>query len=82
VHRCAQRTRCDDASDAPPTPHDASDALAVALCHVHQQRAAAAAAALAGRRARVPASMRSWRAYRPAEAAPAPRRSRQGPGRS
>lgn len=68
--------------DAPPTPHDASDALAVALCHVHQQPAAAAVAALAGRRTRVPASMRSWRAYRPADAAPAPRRPRQGQGRS
>lgn len=68
--------------DAPPTPHDAADALAVALCHAHQQPAGVAAAALVGRRARVPASMRSWRAYRPAEAAPAPRRPRQGQGRS
>ena len=67
--------------DAPPTPHDAADALAVALCHVHQQPAGVAAA-VAGRRARVPASMRSWRAYRPTDAAPSPRRNRQGQGRS
>lgn len=68
--------------DAPPTPHDAADALAVALCHVHQQPAGVAAAAVAGQRARVPASMRSWRAYRPKDTAPAPRRTRQGQGRS
>ncbi len=68
--------------DAPPTPHDAADALAVALCHVHQQPAGGAAAASAGRRARVPASRRSGREYRPAETAPTPRRPRPGQGRS
>lgn len=56
--------------DAPPSPHDAADALAVALCHVHRLPGAAAAAVL-GRS--VPSSAaRSWRAYRPAEV-PAPR---------
>ena len=48
--------------DAAPTPHDASDALAVAICHVHTS-----AGALAGR-LRIPAaktSVRSWRDYRP-----------------
>ena len=65
--------------DAPPTPHDAADALAVALCHVHQQPAGLAAVAP---RARVPASMRSWRAYRPKDAASPPRRARPGSSRS
>jgi crossover junction endodeoxyribonuclease RuvC len=60
--------------DAPPTPHDAADALAVALCHVHQ-RPLGAAAALAVASRRVPGTLKSWRAYRPAAAAP-PRRVR------
>lgn len=46
--------------DAVPTPHDAADALAVALCHVHRLPAAGAAA-----RARVTSSAKSWRSYRP-----------------
>jgi crossover junction endodeoxyribonuclease RuvC len=49
---------------AVPSPHDAADALAVAICHVHSMAPAHAQAALAaapGRRA--PAS---WRSYRPA----------------
>jgi crossover junction endodeoxyribonuclease RuvC len=47
----------------PPSPHDAADALAVAICHVHSQPPgghAAAIAALPRQRAT------SWRAYRPA----------------
>lgn len=68
--------------DAPPTPHDAADALAVALCHVHQLPVgAAAAAALSVKSRRVPAALKSWRAYRPAAATPAasaPRRLRSG----
>ena len=55
---------------APPSPHDASDALAVALCHVHRMPAAAAVAS--GRRA--PTTAKSWRTYRPAAPA-APRGS-------
>jgi crossover junction endodeoxyribonuclease RuvC len=47
-----------------PTPHDAADALAVAICHVHSYSPALAAAAL------VPGSRTkgatSWRHYRPA----------------
>jgi crossover junction endodeoxyribonuclease RuvC len=44
---------------AAPSPHDAADALAVALCHAHSARAAAlSAAAPAARRER------SWRAVR------------------
>ncbi len=48
---------------AVPSPHDAADALAVALCHVHRVPAAAAAAACAPVAA--VASAKSWRAYRP-----------------
>jgi crossover junction endodeoxyribonuclease RuvC len=44
--------------DSPPAPHDAADALAVAICHVHASGPVARAAA-AGSRA--PAHLRSWR---------------------
>jgi len=47
---------------APPTPHDAADALAVAICHVHSQSPARTAAALAAPRGK---AMTSWRQYRP-----------------
>jgi crossover junction endodeoxyribonuclease RuvC len=46
-----------------PSPHDAADALAVAICHVHSQRPARArlqSAVGRGKRAT------SWRDYRPA----------------
>jgi len=50
-----------------PTPHDAADALAVAICHLHAGSPVPASkdAVARGRRAsaRTP---RSWRAYRPA----------------
>ena len=52
--------------EAPPAPHDAADALAVALCHVHRLPGAAAAAVLT--RHGAPAAASSWRTYRPAEA--------------
>ena len=50
-----------------PSPHDAADALAVAICHVHAQPASAAAAAVARRRRDPGASSkaRSWRDYKP-----------------
>ncbi len=41
-----------------PKPHDAADALAVAMCHVH---AGGRIGALAGAAARAPRSQRSWR---------------------
>ncbi len=41
--------------DTPPSPHDASDALAVAICHAHAGRAPTSGAA------RVPREQRSWR---------------------
>jgi crossover junction endodeoxyribonuclease RuvC len=42
----------------PPTPHDAADALAVAICHFHSMTPAGAAAAMTG-------GATSWRHYRP-----------------
>jgi crossover junction endodeoxyribonuclease RuvC len=56
-----------------PSPHDAADALAVALCHAHQTPAAAAAVPAPRVAPSVP---RSWRAYRP----PAAARTRRGDG--
>jgi crossover junction endodeoxyribonuclease RuvC len=47
---------------APPAPHDAADALAVAICHANSGSAALAKRAAA----RLPRHMTSWRAYRPA----------------
>ncbi len=44
-----------------PSPHDAADALAVAICHVNSRPPAAAASAVAQTRGRAT----SWRAYRP-----------------
>jgi crossover junction endodeoxyribonuclease RuvC len=48
--------------DAVPSPHDVSDALAVAICHVHSTLGPIAHAA---RRERPSSSPRSWRQYRP-----------------
>ena len=44
--------------DTAPTPHDAADALAVAICHVH---ASGPGARLAAGAARAPRHLRSWR---------------------
>lgn len=49
--------------DTPPSPHDAADALAVALCH--SARVNSAVARLQDRQPRQAA--RSWRDYRPAK---------------
>lgn len=43
-----------------PSPHDAADALAVAICHVHSYAGRATAVRTAGR-----ATATSWRHYRP-----------------
>jgi hypothetical protein len=56
---------------AVPSPHDAADALAVAICHVHSQtpaRAMAGAVSRLGAAATVAATSKatSWRRYRPA----------------
>jgi len=56
---------------AAPTPHDAADALAVAMCHVH---ASGALGALAGAAARAPRSQRSWRNMSAADLAQLSRR--------
>jgi crossover junction endodeoxyribonuclease RuvC len=45
--------------DAVPSPHDAADALAVAICHLHSQLPAA------GRLKPAPTTVKSWRQYRP-----------------
>ena len=44
--------------DAIPKPHDATDALAVAICHLHN-------GAMAASRKPNAASLKSWRHYRP-----------------
>ena len=46
-----------------PQPHDASDALAVAICHVHS--AAGAAREVAARSTRSTRVPKTWREYRP-----------------
>jgi crossover junction endodeoxyribonuclease RuvC len=53
--------------DSVPTPNDAADALAVAVCHVHSSHGAVAQAIRtdAQLRGRSSATPRSWRAYRP-----------------
>lgn len=51
-----------------PSPHDAADALAVAICHAHRMLPAAIAATIHEPRAARPrggAPARSWRQYRP-----------------
>jgi crossover junction endodeoxyribonuclease RuvC len=54
-----------------PTPHDAADALAAAICHVHSQGPARVAAVQPAR-----SRATSWRAYRPAFASPPLRRAK------
>jgi crossover junction endodeoxyribonuclease RuvC len=46
-----------------PSPHDAADALAVAICHVHAQPPSSIASVVADPRARKAPT--SWRQYRP-----------------
>ena len=48
---------------AAPSPHDAADALAVAICHVHSQAPERCAAAIGVPRRK---AATSWRQYRPA----------------
>ena len=53
--------------DAAPSPHDAADAIAVAICHIHSATGSIAAAAAGASPARTPISrLTSWRQYRPA----------------
>jgi crossover junction endodeoxyribonuclease RuvC len=48
--------------DAAPSPHDASDAVAVAICHIHSCHGAVADAV---RQQPAAPTLRSWRQYRP-----------------
>jgi crossover junction endodeoxyribonuclease RuvC len=48
---------------AVPSPHDAADALAIAICHLNSMAPAHAAAALRDPRTKAPTN---WRQYRPA----------------
>jgi crossover junction endodeoxyribonuclease RuvC len=50
--------------DAPPTPYDASDALAIAICHVHRMNVPGDAARQMIRRPRPASRVTSWRAFR------------------
>jgi crossover junction endodeoxyribonuclease RuvC len=53
----------------PPTPYDASDALAVAICHLHSGSGLRDAGSDTRRSrlgSRTPSPLRSWRQYRPA----------------
>jgi crossover junction endodeoxyribonuclease RuvC len=50
--------------EAVPSPHDASDALAVAICHIHSATGVIAAAASLPRASVT--KITSWRQYRPA----------------
>jgi crossover junction endodeoxyribonuclease RuvC len=60
--------------DTVPSPHDAADALAVALCHVHQLPARGLAVAAS----RPVGGPKSWRAYRPPTDTERSRRPRVG----
>ena len=55
-----------------PSPHDAADALAVAICHVHAQPPPRAAGVIQPARSRAT----SWRNYKPAAAPSALRRGK------
>jgi crossover junction endodeoxyribonuclease RuvC len=72
-HQVQQMVKLLLALDRVPSPHDASDALAVALCHAHSAPAAGLARALSAPARTVPAAgesarvrlPRTWRQYRP-----------------
>jgi crossover junction endodeoxyribonuclease RuvC len=51
--------------DRVPSPHDAADALAVAICHLHQTGRLSPARSRDGRQANATALPKSWRQYRP-----------------
>jgi crossover junction endodeoxyribonuclease RuvC len=48
--------------EAPPAPHDAADAVAVAICHIHSSHGSVAHAV---KLAAPATTVRSWRQYRP-----------------
>jgi crossover junction endodeoxyribonuclease RuvC len=49
----------------PPSPHDAADALAVAICHIHSQPRRLGDALVSSAAGRGRKSATSWRHYRP-----------------
>ena len=51
------------ALDAVPTPHDAADALAIAICHVHSS--GRASGSIGSTKVEAGSRGTSWRAYRP-----------------
>jgi crossover junction endodeoxyribonuclease RuvC len=62
-HQVQQMVKLILGLSALPSPHDAADALAVAICHIHSTPPGRAAAAMTAGRTRGAAS---WRQYRPA----------------
>ena len=48
-----------------PTPNDAADALAVAICHLHSQGGESTRGVLSSAAAGTRGKPRSWRDYRP-----------------
>ena len=46
--------------DAVPSPHDAADALAIAICHLHSS-----SSVLTLKARRAPRALRDWRDYQP-----------------
>ena len=50
--------------DTPPTPYDASDALAIAICHVHRMNVPGARAGDLAHRPGPASRVTSWRAFR------------------
>jgi crossover junction endodeoxyribonuclease RuvC len=62
-HQVGEMVRLLLGLEAIPEPHDASDALAVAICHVHHTGGLAREAVV--REARQVRGPRSWREYRP-----------------
>ena len=67
-HQVGQMVKLLLGLDAAPAPHDAADAIAVAICHIHSSTGSIATAADAAvPPARTPISrLTSWRQYRPA----------------
>ena len=59
-HQVQQMVKLILGLSAVPSPHDAADALAVAICHVHAQTRARIASAMPAR-----SKATSWRQYRP-----------------
>jgi crossover junction endodeoxyribonuclease RuvC len=73
-HQVQQMVKVILGLDRAPSPHDAADALAVAICHIHSASPVsvpakgsgrAAWAALVGEKERSIKAPRSWRQYRP-----------------